>query len=123
MKRVLIVIDDDPQVTNNFKDALKVNGFAGDVVNDSLLALSLIRNNVDKYDNVFCDVRMPGMNGLELVEEIQKVKSTIGVVLMSSHAKDVTGHSPNLLRNNSIDFAIKPENIEGIVQLLSSVIK
>lgn len=123
MKRILIVIDDDPQVTNNFNDALKVNGFAGDVVNDSLLALSLIRNNLDEYDNVICDVRMPGMNGVELVEEIQKIKPTIGIVLMSSHAKDVTDNSTKSLGNNSIDFAEKPENIEGIIQLLANTVK
>jgi two-component SAPR family response regulator len=66
---------------------------------------------------------MPGMNGVELVEEIQKIRPTVGIVLMSSHAKDVTDNSTNSLRNNSINFAKKPENIEGIIQLLANTVK
>ena len=72
-KRVLVV-DDEPDITIAFKLALEEAGFIVDTNQDPFVTLSKFTPN--SYDLVILDIRMPGMNGFELHEEMQKVDST-----------------------------------------------
>jgi YesN/AraC family two-component response regulator len=50
----------------------------------SLLAFEYFENNFNDIDVVLCDIRMPQMNGCELVKEIKALKPKIKIVLMSA---------------------------------------
>ena len=68
-KRVLIV-DDEMDITLSFSLAIEDSGlYEVDTYNDPLVALSNFRPN--SYDLLLLDVRMPGMNGFELYDEIK----------------------------------------------------
>jgi DNA-binding NtrC family response regulator len=96
-----------------------MNGFAGDVLNDSLLALSTIRNNVEKYDTMIIDMRLPGKSGIELARDIKEVKPSASLILMSSNVQDYY-RAEKTLKNNSFSFVKKPETINEIVTLISN---
>jgi CheY-like chemotaxis protein len=92
-----------------------VNGFVGDVLNDPLLALSIIRTNIDKYHSVICDIRMPGKSGIELAEEIKKISPYIRIILMSSNDNDYLSSTEN--ENNNIVSFRKNQKIFKILLL------
>lgn len=71
----MLVVDDEPDITEAFKIDLEQNGFEVDVFNDPLQALKFEGNTSSSphyYDLSLLDVKMPKMNGFELYREIKK---------------------------------------------------
>jgi DNA-binding response OmpR family regulator len=85
-KRVLIV-DDEPYITRSFSLTLEDSGlFEVIICNDPLVALSNFRPN--SYDLLLLDVRMPGMNGFELYDEIKKIDNKVKICFISAYDAD-----------------------------------
>ncbi|MDQ3839156.1 MAG: response regulator [Thermoproteota archaeon] len=81
-KRVLLV-DDEPDITETFTLALEDSGlYEVYTYNDPIVALSQFRSNF--YDLALLDIRMPGMNGFELYNGIQKKDKHIKVCFVSA---------------------------------------
>ena len=114
---MFLIIDDDPVITDLFNEALAMNGFAGEVFNDAALAFSVFASDPDKYNKVFLDMRMPGKSGAELANEINRLRPSLPVILMSTTEKDyddIEGSNKNLFT-----FTVKPKNVEQIINLIS----
>jgi DNA-binding response OmpR family regulator len=71
--RKILVVDDEEDVTDSLKAGLTRKGFVVDAYNDPRRALANLQRT--DYDLVIFDIRMPGMNGLELYREFKKVDS------------------------------------------------
>ncbi len=68
-KKKVLIVDDEPDVTDTFKLGLEQNGFSVDTFNDPEIALSNFNPNF--YDIMLLDIKMPKMNGFELYEKIR----------------------------------------------------
>jgi CheY-like chemotaxis protein/predicted transcriptional regulator len=80
-KRILVV-DDESDISSAIKIGLEDNGFAVNVFNDPLSALSSYRPGA--YDLLILDVKMPKMNGFELYREIRKADSKAKVCFLTA---------------------------------------
>jgi CheY-like chemotaxis protein len=70
-KKKILLVDDEPDITETFSLALEDSGlYEVDTYNNPIVALSQFRSNF--YDLALLDIRMPGMNGYELYNGIQK---------------------------------------------------
>ena len=111
LKKVLVV-DDDPVVGKSFDRVLSEKGYAVITARDGQEALSKIA--AEDYDVVFTDIKMPGMNGLEVAERVKAKRPWIPVVIITGY-----GTAPNEARAEAAgvsDFLHKPlspEVIEG----------
>ena len=83
-KKTVLVVDDDPDIATVIRFWLQKNGFVAYEFTDPVLALEFFSNNTEDIDLVVCDIRMPQMNGYELVTKIKAVQSEIKVILMSA---------------------------------------
>jgi two-component system catabolic regulation response regulator CreB/two-component system response regulator ChvI len=72
MTRIFLV-DDEPDIANSLKVGLERKGFSVDAYTDPQAALSHYKPN--SYDLLLIDIRMPKLNGFELVREIRKTDS------------------------------------------------
>lgn len=70
MKKKILVVDDEPDITASIKNGLTRNGFEVTTFNDPTTALASY--NVNTYDLLLLDIRMPKMNGFELYRELKK---------------------------------------------------
>jgi DNA-binding response OmpR family regulator len=78
-RRILLVVDDEPDITFAFSVGLEDNGFEVDAFNDPLLALEAFKEQKKSYDLALIDIKMPKMNGFELYREIRKVNDKVKV--------------------------------------------
>jgi len=84
----IIVVDDESDLAFLYKQFITGLGF--DVVSftDSLLAFEHFRQNIDRYCLLITDLRMPGMNGIELANKIRAVNKTVKIFLVTAFATE-----------------------------------
>jgi DNA-binding response OmpR family regulator len=80
-KRIMVV-DDESDLTLFFSMALEYHGFEVEAFNDPKKALSNFKP--DYYDLIVLDIKMPGMDGFELYNEIQKIDSKANVCFLTA---------------------------------------
>jgi CheY-like chemotaxis protein len=80
----ILLVDDDVDICANMADILSEQGYRVDVAHEGTTALELLRRR--PYDVVLLDFRMPGMDGVTLCREIQRVRSGVVPMLISAYA-------------------------------------
>ena len=78
----ILVVDDEPDLTEVFTMALEYHGFKVDSFNDSQEALS--KYNPGLYDLVILDIKMPNMDGFELYHEINKKDKNANICFLTA---------------------------------------
>lgn len=78
----ILVVDDEPDVINAIKKGLEKNGFSVDTFTDPEIALSNFELN--KYDLILLDIRMPKMNGFELYRKLRQKSEKIRVCFFTA---------------------------------------
>jgi CheY-like chemotaxis protein len=84
--RKVLVVDDDPVVRKSFDRVLTGKGYA--VITAESGEEALRKLNEEKYDLVYTDIRMPGMSGLEVAEEVKARKPWTPVVIITGYGTD-----------------------------------
>lgn len=110
MKRVL-VIDDERPIRNTLKEILEYENFKVDDAADGNEALSLIAKN--KYDLILSDIKMPKMDGLELLEKIQSQQPDVPIVMISGHGNIDT--AVEALKKGAYDYIAKPIDMNRLL--------
>jgi DNA-binding response OmpR family regulator len=80
-KRIMVV-DDESDLTLFYKMSLEFHGFEVDTFNDPRKALSNFKPNY--YNLVVLDIKMPGMDGFELNNELQKIDDKVNVCFLTA---------------------------------------
>ena len=113
-KRRILIVDDEPGTTLPFKLGLENYGFQVDTYNDPKLALHHFNSNF--YDLALIDVRMEGMNGFELVQEMNKIDKNLKVCFITSfkaYYDSLIEEYPNM---DHKCFIQKPISIEDLLK-------
>src|SRR5579862_6312315 len=80
----ILVVDDDVDICQNLFDILTDLGYHVDTAHDGLSALELVRKNT--YDIALLDLKMPGMDGLELYRQIKKLQAGTVAMVVTAYA-------------------------------------
>lgn len=111
MKKNILVVDDSALMRRAICDIINVSNEyeATDTCRDGLEAYEKIKSG--SYDAVLLDINMPRMNGLELLQKLQKENIRATVVVVSSLAKEDAKITIQAMEYGAVDFITKPENI------------
>ncbi|MGB6626598.1 MAG: response regulator [Nitrososphaeraceae archaeon] len=82
--RILLVVDDEPDITLAFSMGLEDSGFIVDAFNDPLSALESFKEEKKSYALALLDIKMPKMNGFELYKEIRKLDDKVKVCFVTA---------------------------------------
>jgi DNA-binding NtrC family response regulator len=118
-KRIVSVVDDDLEITKLFHIALyeNVNGISVVSFNDPVIALEHFVANKDAYAVVIADLRMPGLNGLELLKKVKSSNPRVRTILMSAYSFDEDILFLKYMKEGIIDSSIdKPVTINRLCQ-------
>jgi DNA-binding response OmpR family regulator len=102
----ILVIDDDHDIATLMQKALQGDGFQVSAFTDPTRALEDFNVNCKDCSLILSDIRMPGMNGYELVKKAKEIDKQVKVVLMSAFEID-DNEFHNLLPDIKVDALLK----------------
>lgn len=103
-KSRVLVVDDENAVRSSFDRVLSESGYTVNTASDGPSALS--RLDAEPYDLVFVDLRMPGMDGMEVVKRIRTTQPGVQVVVVTGYGTETTMSEARDL--GVFDFVPKP---------------
>ena len=111
MKKNILVVDDSALMRRVICDIINTDSTfqATDVCRDGLEAYEKLKTT--KYDGVVLDINMPRMNGLELLERLQKEKIKATVIMVSTMTTKDAEVTILAMELGAIDFVTKPDNV------------
>jgi len=115
----ILVVDDDKAIQSTFAQVLSREGYSVQVASEGTQALQKIKESY--FDLVICDVRMPGMNGLELLKKIKSLNLQIDVIIITAYAAVEDG--VKAIKDGAYDYLIKPLDIEEFSHKVAAVME
>jgi CheY-like chemotaxis protein len=113
--RKVLVVDDDPVVAKSFDRVLSGKGYAVITARSGQEALNKLE--AEDYDVVFTDIRMPGMSGLEMAEQVKQRRPWLPVVIVTGYGSpDNEARAEAAGVSGFLRKPLSPEMIEGSAQ-------
>lgn len=109
-KEAILIVDDEEPIRQLLDQCLSGQGYLTRVAGNADEALSALTTS--RFDLVLSDVRMPGMNGLELLEAISSRHGDVGVLMLTA-CDDVT-MAVQAMKMGALDYVLKPFRIDQI---------
>ena len=113
-ERRILIVDDEPNMLHMLSSILRQDGFDPMCAHTAREALELTLT--EKFDFVLSDVRMPGMDGIQLVEELRKRGQDVIVILMSAYGN--VDLALEAMRKGAYDYISKPFKTDEVVLTL-----
>lgn len=107
----VLIIDDERSIRTALRDILEIENFSVDDAEDGKAGLEML--NKKKYDLVLCDIKMPRMDGIEVLEKILEREDDIPVIMISGHGNIET--AVDALKKGAYDFIEKPLDLNRIL--------
>jgi two-component system, NtrC family, nitrogen regulation response regulator NtrX len=107
----ILVIDDERSIRNTLKDILEYEKFEVDLAEDGIEGLEMAQNN--KYDVILCDIKMPRMDGMEVLEKLMEDNPDNTVVMITGHGTVET--AVEAIKKGAYDFISKPPDINRML--------
>ena len=106
----LLVVDDDPQMQFFLKEALERQQYLVRVKGSAEEALDTLKD--EKFDLILMDVRLPGISGLDAVDEIQKADRRTPIIIMTAHG--TRDSALDAVRRGAYDYFTKPFSLDEL---------
>lgn len=119
MSKILIIEDEAAirrvltKIISEENDAYQVSE-----AQDGLIGLEMIKNN--DYDLVLCDIKMPKMDGVEVLERAKKIKPETAMVMISGHGDLDT--AVNTMRLGAFDYISKPPDLNRLLNTVRNAL-
>jgi two-component system nitrogen regulation response regulator NtrX len=111
MKARILVVDDETEIRRSVRMILEYEGHDVQEASSGPEALALVHREAP--DLVFLDIKMPGMDGLEVLQKMREVNDAVPIVIISGHATVTTAVEATKL--GAFDFIEKPLSSERVL--------
>ncbi len=110
----ILIVDDETIVRDSLAAWFRQDGHKVDVAEGGKEALHLV--GAGRYDMAFLDIKMPGMDGLELQERLVAADPELSIVLMTAYASVDT--AVKAMKNGAYDYIVKPFDPDDLSMLV-----
>lgn len=111
---LVLLVDDEPEITAVVAEKLAAEGYRSVCASSGAEALALLDST--NPDAILTDIKMPGMSGLEMVQEIRKKGIELPCVILTAHFG--SENMVSALRIGVTDFLEKPFKLNHLFQVL-----
>jgi two-component system, cell cycle response regulator len=112
----ILVVDDELAIRQLLSEALGGTGYVVSVARDGREALHLAYQ--ERFDVAVVDVKLPGMDGMDLLRQLKRVDADLSVILVTGHAS--VESAVQALRHGAYDYFTKPINLD---QMRATVVR
>ena len=114
----ILAVDDEPVILDSFRKILVLAGFAVDTVESGQEALSLVRKN--DYDFVFTDLKMPGMDGLDVAKGVHHLRPDIDIAIITGYG--TIESAVDAMRFGAVDYVQKPFTEDELIEFANRLV-
>jgi two-component system nitrogen regulation response regulator NtrX len=107
----LLIIDDEKSIRKTLREILEYEKYQVDEAADGAEGLGLIQKNT--YDVILCDIKMPKMDGMEVLDKIMLQATDVPVVMISGHGNIET--AVEAVKKGAFDFIAKPLDLNRLL--------
>ena len=107
----ILIVDDERAIRNSLKEILGDEGYEVDIAEDGPAALAKV--DKERFDVIFCDIKMPGMDGTEVLDKLVADGVDSAVVMISGHGDIET--AVECIKKGAFDFIQKPLDLNRIL--------
>jgi DNA-binding NtrC family response regulator len=107
----ILIIDDERAIRNSLKEILMDEGYDVEVAENGAQALAMV--DKEKYSIIFCDIKMPGMDGIEVLDKLIQMGVDAAVVMISGHGDIST--AVECIKKGAFDYIPKPLDLNRIL--------
>ena len=107
----ILIIDDERSIRNSMREILSDEGYIVEVAEDGAQGFEMASKG--HYDVVFCDIKMPGMDGVEVLDRLVSDGTESAVVMISGHGDIET--AVECIKKGAFDFIQKPLDLNRLL--------
>lgn len=111
MAQTILIIDDEKSIRKTLSEILTFEGFIIDEAGDGAEGLKKIKEN--SYDCILCDIKMPKMDGIEVLEQMRETNADTPFIIISGHANIET--AVGAVKKGAFDFISKPPDLNRLL--------
>ena len=107
----ILIIDDERSIRNSLKEILADEGYDVDVAENGAQGCAMV--DKEKYSVIFCDIKMPEMDGMEVLDRLAQMGVDAAVIMISGHGDIDT--AVDCIKRGAFDFIQKPLDLNRIL--------
>ena len=107
----ILIIDDERSIRNSLREILADEGYDVDVAENGVQGCQMV--DKEKYSVIFCDIKMPEMDGIEVLDKLTEMGVDAAVVMISGHGDIET--AVECIKKGAFDFIQKPLDLNRIL--------
>ena len=107
----ILIIDDQKPIRNALREILEFEKYNVDEASEGRMALKMIKNY--PYDLIFCDIKMPQIDGIELLKKVTELKFLNPIIMISGHGDIET--AVQTLKLGAYDYIEKPLDLNRVL--------
>ncbi len=115
----ILVIDDEKSIRNTLQEVLEYENHKVDVATNGTEGIELFSNN--SYDVVLCDIKMPGMDGIEVLEKLHEKAHDVPIIMISGHGNIDT--AVEAIKKGAYDFIEKPLDLNRLLVSMRNAVE
>jgi DNA-binding NtrC family response regulator len=119
MSKTILVVDDEKEICTVLSDNLSQEGYRVFTANSGKTALELVKK--EKPDLVLLDIRMPEMDGIEVLRRIKKMKKEIVVIMLTAYGTLETARKA--MKLGAYDYITKPFDLFSLKSIVKEGLK
>ncbi len=119
MNASILIIDDELKMCKALRHVLSREGYNVDIIDDPAKGIEIFQAN--EYDLVLCDLKMPGMSGLDVLEHLRRENRNVCVIMMTAYASAET--AVEAMKKGAYDYLIKPFSMDELKILVQRYVE
>ncbi|MDR0339568.1 MAG: response regulator [Desulfovibrio sp.] len=113
----ILVVDDEHEFLELMRNRLQKRGFTVDVAPTGEQALEMVGRR--GYDAMVLDVKMPGIDGIEVLRQVKRLRPEMPVLLLTGHASVEAAMTS--VETGAVDYLLKPVPINDLIMRLRDI--
>ena len=114
----ILAVDDEPIILDSFRNILVLEGFSVDTVESGPEALGLVQRH--DYDFVFTDLKMPGMDGVEVVKAVRHLRPDADIAVITGYA--TIESAVETMQHGAMAYVQKPFTADELAEFANTLL-